>query len=177
MFRSLSLAIAAFASVASAQAQRIPDLTLAPGEAVTIQFDEAGAAGAPVRSPARWSSFDVEVARQMSGMTPPDAPQADAIPLDAITSGRPEPIPSNLIRVRLLSIAGRHAMLVVENGQGRALAYRARMTADGQTRSTDVCTVLPRLPGYEHWPHPVERIVLSDFRLIPWAPGRAPVCE
>ena len=44
-------------------------------------------------------------------------------------------------------------LLVVENGQGGALRYRARMTVRGETRHTDVCVVLPHLPSYEHWPH------------------------
>jgi len=162
---------------AAAAAQEIPNLSLAPGEAVTIQLDDGGRVGAPRREPATWSRFDLVAARQLAGMTPPDAPMREGIPIDAPAGGGPDPIPPNEVRLRLMSIAGRHALLVVENGQGRALAYRARMTVGGQARHTDVCIVLPGLPSYEHWPHPIERIDLSDFRFIPWAPGRAPTCQ
>ena len=79
--------------------------------------------------------------------------------------------------MKVLSIAGRHTVLVVENGLPRAIAYRARMTVDGRTHSTDVCVVMPGLPSYEHWPHPIERIELSDFRFVPWQPGQRPTCE
>jgi len=68
-------------------------------------------------------------------------------------------------------------LLVIENGQGRALRYRAGMTVNGQERHTDVCVVLPRLPSYEHWPHPIERLELSDFRFVPWVAGTPPTCE
>jgi hypothetical protein len=48
---------------------------------------------------------------------------------------------------------------------------------NGRRQHTDVCVVLPHLPSYEHWSFPIERLELSDFRFIPWAPGRMPTCE
>ena len=159
-----------------APAQEIPAISLAPGEAVTVRFDDGGRTGAPERGRAAWSRFDIVAARQLAGMTPPDAPVPEATPVGDVDGTRPDPIPPNEVRVRFLSIADRHALLVVENGQGQALAYRARMTVRGQTRPTDVCVVLPRLPSYEHWPHPIERLELTDFRFIVWAPGRMPTC-
>jgi hypothetical protein len=165
------------AASGSAQAQEIPALTLIPGEAVTVRFDDSDRAGPPEPGRAAWSRFDIVAARQLTGMTPPDAPMAQGLPISDLDGMRPEPIPANEVRVRLLSIADRHALLVVENGRNRALAYRARMTVNGQVRHTDVCVVLPRLPSYEHWPHRVERIELSDFRFVPWVPGRAPTCQ
>jgi hypothetical protein len=161
---------------APAAAQDIPAISLAPGEAVTVHFDDGGRVGAPVRGRAALSRYDIVAARQLAGMTPPDAPVAEAMPVGDVDGIGPDPIPAGEVRIRFMSIAGRHALLVVENGQGRALTYRARMTANGRTRSTDVCIVLPHLPSYEHWPHEIERLELSDFRFIPWAPGRAPTC-
>ena len=152
-------------------------MTLSPGDAVTIRFDDGGRTGEPERGRAAWSRFDLVVARQLAGMTPPDAPMTEGIPIQGSEGNRPDPIPADEVRLRLFSIADRHALLVVENGQGRALAYRARMTANGRTQPTDVCIVLPHLPSYEHWPHPVERIELSDFRFIPWPPGQMPTCH
>ena len=163
---------------AAAAAQEIPAVSLAPGEAVTVRFDDGGRVGAPQREPARWGRFDLVAARHLAGMTPPDAPMREGIPIAApADENSPDPIPPNEVRVRFLSIAGQHSLLVVENGQGRALAYRARMTVNGQARHTDVCIVLPRLPSYEHWAFPIERLELSDFRFVAWPPGRAPTCE
>ena len=169
--------LAAALLVASpAAAQNLPAISLTPGEAVTVRFDDGGRVGEPERGRAAWSRFDIVAARQLSGQTPPDAPVPVGEPLNAPDGTRPDPIPPNEVRLRFHVIADRHAMLVVENGQGRALSYRARMTVDGEARHTDVCIVLPHLPSYEHWPHPIERIELSDFRFISWIPGRAPTC-
>jgi hypothetical protein len=163
---------------AAAAAQDIPDISLAPGEAVTVRFDDGGRVGEPQRGRAGWNRFDIAAARQMAGMTPPDEPMREAMPAATPADGsRPDPIPPDEVRMRFLSVSGRHSLLVVENGQGRALAYRARMTVNGQRRHTDVCIVLPRLQSYEHWPHPIERLELSNFRFIAWAPGRNPTCE
>jgi hypothetical protein len=164
-------------AAAPAAAQDIPAMSLAPGEAVTVRFDDGGRVGAPERSRAAWSRFDLVAARQLAGMTPPDAPMTEGMPIASTGEAQPDPIPPNEVRVRALSIAGQHTLLVVENGQGRALAYRARMTVRGQAHPTDVCIVLPHLPSYEHWSFPIERLELSDFRFIPWTPGRAPTCE
>ena len=171
-----SLFLAALLVATPAAAQDIPEISLTPGEAVTVRFDDGGRVGDPERGRAVWSWFDVVAARQLSGQTPPDAPVPVGTPLNSADGTRPDPIPPNEVRLRFHAIAGRHAMLVVENGQGRALSYRARMTVRGQTRHTDVCIVLPHLASYEHWPHPIERIELSDFRFVPWIPGRAPTC-
>ena len=158
-------------------AQEIPPIQLSPGEAVSVRFDDGERVEQPVRSRAEWTRFDLYAARQLAGMTPPNAPMREGIPIHATDEAAPDPIPGDQVRIRLLAIGDRHALLVVENGRQRALAYRARMTVAGSTRHTDVCVVLPQQPSYEHWPHPVESIELSDFRFIPWAPGRAPTCE
>ncbi len=162
---------------AAAAAQDIPDISLAPGEAVTVRFDDGGRVGEPRRGPAAWSRFDLIAARHLAGVTPPDAPVPVGTPIGTTDGSGPDPIPPDEVRVRFLSIAGQHSLLVVENGQARALAFRARMTVGGQARHTDVCIVLPRLPSYEHWPHPIERLELSDFRFVPWTAGRAPTCQ
>ena len=160
-----------------AAAQEIPALSLAPGEAITLRFDDGGRVGPPRRSAAAWSRFDLVAARQLAGMAPIDVPQTEATPLNGPADLQPDPIPPDEVRLRMLSIDGRHTLFVVENGQGRALAYRAHMTVNGRRQHTDVCVVLPHLPSYEHWSFPIERLELSDFRFIPWAPGRMPTCE
>jgi hypothetical protein len=174
--KTFAILLGLFLFAAPAAAQDVPALTLAPGEAVTMHFDDGGRVGTPERAAATWSRFDIAAARQLAGMTPPDAPMPTGIPV-AAGDVQPDPIPADQVRVRVLSIAGQHTLLVVENGQSRALSYRARMTVRGRTQPTDVCIVLPHLPSYEHWAFPIERIELSDFRFVAWAPGRAPTCE
>jgi len=172
-----ALVAAAPQTVAAPSAQSVAPISLVPGEAVTLRFDDGDVAvGAPERGTAAWSRFDVVAARQLTGTTPPDAPVPVGTPMHS-DEASPDPIPSGEVHIRFLSIAGRHSMLVVENGQGRALRYRARMTVGGRTHATDVCVVLPHLPSYEHWPDPVQRLELSDFRFIPWTQGQAPTCE
>jgi hypothetical protein len=152
-------------------------VNLAAGEAVTIEFDDGGRTGEPRRSNAIWSTFDLYAARQLAGITPPDEPVPQGMPIHGPEEMRPEPIPGDQVRLRMLSIAGQHTLLVVENGRDRALAYRARMVVNGRESRTDVCVVLPNLPSYEHWAFPIERLHLYDFRFIPWPPGRNPTCE
>ncbi|HYD12822.1 MAG TPA: hypothetical protein VEC11_08235 [Allosphingosinicella sp.] len=164
-------------AAAPAAAQEIPALSLAPGEAITLRFDDGGRVGPPERGRAAWSRYDLFAARHLAGIAPPEAPETEGTLLPSTDEARPDPIPADVVRVRALSIDGRHTLLVVENGQGRALAYRARMTTDQGTHPTDVCVVLPRLPSYEHWAFPIHRLELYDFRFIPWAPGRRPTCE
>jgi hypothetical protein len=30
--------------------------------------------------------------------------------------------------------------------------------------------------GFEHWPHPVDRIEISDVHFVPWQPGDPVPC-
>ena len=176
--RWMALAAAMIVWTMPASAQSPAPVTLRPGEAVTIRYDDGGPVGAPERGRAEWTPFTVYAAQQLAGQTPPDAPQAYAQPIghesDAPDPERPAP---GQIRLRFLSIGGRHTLLVVENGLQRALAYRARMTSRGRTQPTDVCIVPPGVGGFEHWPHPIDTIELSDFRIVAWQPGQAPTCQ
>lgn len=172
-----ALILAALLAAAPALAQEIPTMSLEPGDAVVVRFDDGGRVGEPERRRAEWTPFDLYAARHLSGQTPPEAPVPVGEPFTAPEDIRREQIPAGEVRIRFFTIAGQHALLVVENGQGMALRYRARMTVRGAARHTDVCVVLAHLPSYEHWPHTIERIELSDFRFISWLPGRAPTCE
>lgn len=174
----MNILVALLVLPTAAAAQEIPTLTLTPGEAVTVRFDDGGQAGEPGRGPAEWSRFDRFAAQQLAGMTPPEEPLREGIPVTtAPEEPSPDPIPPSEVRFRFLALAGRHTILAVENGRERALTYRARITANGETRHTDVCVVLPRLPSYEHWAYAIDRIELSNFRFISWPDGRIPTCE
>jgi hypothetical protein len=163
---------------APATAQELPAITLVPGEAVTVRLEGGGRAGQLERGAAEWTPLAVYAARHFAGKTPPDAP----VPVATEHYESPEmppsepPVPGQL-RLRFFSIADQHTLLVIENGLQGPIAYRARMTIDGEARATDVCIVPTGVPGVEHWPHPIERIELTDFRYVSWRPGEPVPCQ
>jgi hypothetical protein len=81
-----------------------------------------------------------------------------------------------MIRVKFQSIAGRHSLLVIENGYDRAIVYRAWMTWARQTRPTDVCLVTPNQHGFEHGPFPIDRLEISEVRFVDWRQGDPQPC-
>jgi hypothetical protein len=174
----LALFVAAtIAAGAPAPAQDREPVTLAPEQAITLRLDESGATLArenPGR--AEWTPFDLAVARYLSGMAPPKGPApAMVLPGDAAMPPAPAVQPGRL-RLRFMSIAGQHSVLILENGYDRAIVFRARMTRGGETRPTDVCLVAPMRFGFEHWPDPLDRIEISDVHLVPWREGDPVPC-
>lgn len=170
MYRPIMLAAAIVAAAQPALAQEVG---LEPGEAAIVHV-EGGAP--PERGTAEWTPFDVAVARHLAGMTPPEAPVPDPSPLPGGLPA-PAPIREGVVRLRFLSIAGQHSLLIVENGHDRGLVYRARLTEGGRTRPTDVCLVAPMQRGFEHWPHPIERIEIAGLHLVAWRPGDPQPCR
>lgn len=170
MLRLAAFALTVAATAGPALAQPI---TLAPGEAIVLRI-EGGRA--EERGPAEWTTRDLAVAQHLSGLTPPKEPVGQASP---VPDGLPEgmPVREGVVRLRFLSIADSHSLLIVENGYGRALTYRARMTRNGQSHATDVCLVTPGNRGYEHWPHPIDRLQLNDLALVDWRPGDQQPCQ
>ncbi|MEI9852997.1 MAG: hypothetical protein WDN24_21525 [Sphingomonas sp.] len=68
-------------------------------------------------------------------------------------------------------------MLVIENGLGGALVYRALIEQGGRTGATDVCLVPPGKLGIEHWPFAIDSIQIHQMRLAAWKPGDPVTCE
>jgi hypothetical protein len=159
-----------------APAQQSADVALEPGQALTLAVDGKNGLRVVRRGPGEWTPHDLAAARHLVGQPIPDAPVPEASPLPGDPSRVP-PVARDQVNLRLMSIAGRHALLIVENGYPQALLYRARMTQDGRTRPTDVCVVLPANRSYEHWPHPIERIQLTDLLLVPWTENDVPTCQ
>ena len=154
-------------------AQTAPTISIVPGEAVTFTIGGDGAVNVSgERARADWRAYDVAAARQLSGMPIPDAPIPFGMPLQARGDvPPPPPIDPGRVRVKFLSIAGQHSLLVFENGYGRAIAYRARMARGERLTATDVCILIPRRHSFEHWPHPIDRLELYDFRFVDWNEG------
>jgi hypothetical protein len=177
MMRHFLLAAAMLAAAVPATAQDRLPVTLAPEEAIILRLDESGATFArenPGR--AEWTPFDLAVARHLAGVVPPKGP-APAMDLPADGSLPPAPaVQPDRLRLRFMSIAGQHSILILENGYGRGIVYRARITRGADTRPTDVCLVVPMRFGFEHWPYPLERIEISDVHLVPWRTGDPVPC-
>ena len=85
--------------------------------------------------------------------------------------------PGKLV-LRFVRTPGKDASLLsIQNGFDRALAYRATMVIGGKRVATDVCLVPPGKLANEYWPHPIDALDLSQFRLVPWVAGANVVCE
>ncbi|TMJ20232.1 MAG: hypothetical protein E6G92_10915 [Alphaproteobacteria bacterium] len=172
------IAATSFACYAPAFAQADSIVALTPGQSAVLTVAGKGEARVVQRGRGEWTPHDLAAARHLVGRPIPDAPVPEASPLpSAPASAPPPPVARDAVHLRFMSIAGRHSLLIVENGYGAALLYRARMTRDGQTRPTDVCVVLPSNRSYEHWPHPIDRLELTDFALVPWNEGDPATCE
>lgn len=61
--------------------------------------------------------------------------------------------------------AGGQMMLRTENGYARAFDYRARMFSGRRAANTSICTVLPRIMGFESWGDRIDRLELREPRL------------
>jgi len=154
---------------------RVP-VVLTPDESVTLRFDHRDADPALVeRTPATWTPFELAVARHLvagigvdSGSSATLREHEDLPPLPAIAPG--------LVRLRIFQIAGRQTVLFIENGEDRALVYRATMTRSGRDAPTDVCLVPAHNFANEHWPYPIDQLSLSDLRLVEWNGGDTVPC-
>jgi hypothetical protein len=155
-----------------ALAQSRASVTLQVGDAATFRLAPDGAATlAEQRGSAEWTAYDVAVARHLSGLPIPERAVPFASPLGRDVAPQEPPIEPDMVRVKFLSIAGQHSLLVIENGYDRAIAYRARMFRGDQARPTDVCFVIPHKHGFEHWSFVIDRLEISDMRFVPWREG------
>jgi hypothetical protein len=159
-----------------ALAQDRAPVILIPDTEMVLRFDDRDDRLISAdRAPAAWTIFEIAVARLMVAGTGMDS--GSSATLRSHDNMPPPPvITPGVVRIRFFQIAGRHSALFIENGSNRALVYRAIMTRDGRESPTDVCLVPARQRGNEHWPHPIERFALSDFRLVEWQGGATVPC-
>ena len=169
--------LAALLSAAPAAAQQSGSVRLAPGDAAVVRIT-AGTVSADVqRGAARWTPLDIAAARHLSGQAPIDVPATTPQDLPADQMPPPPPIVPGEIRMRLHDIAGQHTMLIIENGYDRALIFHARMTSGDRSTATDVCLVVPNNRSFEHWPHPIDRLELSQLVQVDWRQGDPVPCR
>jgi hypothetical protein len=89
-----------------------------------------------------------------------DVGALSAVPVDKVTPGRPA------ITVTFTNEDGLR-ILEVQNGYDKTLQYKARICIVKRKlcAPTSVIPVQAGLKGFEQWPDPIDRIVLSDFAL------------
>lgn len=84
----------------------------------------------------------------------------------------PESPAENTVRFTFVEVEGQGLILKVHSGYDRHFNYRAHMFRGEQSASTSVCTVMPRIPGFEMWPHPIDRLELSEPRFVEVSAGQ-----
>jgi hypothetical protein len=146
-----ALAVAAallFAGPASAgQSQVSADgrsLTLYPGERVVVRLEAGGKLSLVSAEPA--AATEAEPPKPGRASDDSKDPPAGAL---AFTLG----------------VVGGQTLLKIDSGLSQAMDYRARLRRDGAATDepSSVCTVLPLLASFEHWPYAVGQITLSRF--------------
>lgn len=172
-----AIAAAFLLGAAAAEAQPTDSLRLAPGDAAVVHIG-AGAVSADVQpGGARWTPLDIAAARHLSGQAPIDEPATAPTPMPGDQMPTPPPISPGEIRLRLHDVAGRHTLLIIENGYDRALIYHARMMTADRIATTDVCLVLPSNRSFEHWPEAISRLELDQFVQVDWREGDPVPCR
>jgi hypothetical protein len=175
MRTALFLAAAlAWAAPACAQSQ---ELALGAGETVIVRLNE-GAITEASRAPAQLSELDRRYAAEADRGEHNDAGGANAKPISS-ESDYPKAVPAapGTLRFTFAPTDGGGMLLSIANGYGSALVYRATMWVEGKAQPTDVCLVLPKRSGIEHWPHRIDRIVLSDLHFMLWMEGDPVSCS
>ena len=155
-------------------------IVLRAGETVQMTIDEGGQAAETARGSApAMSRFEAAAAWHLTNGAYRDAsgPNSAAVVPGELGIPEPPPVEDGQVSIKLFALGDAGTLLILENGYRGALQYRATIDTGGRSERTDVCQVLPSLYSFEHWPYAIERIALSDLRLVPWFEGQRPVCE
>jgi hypothetical protein len=77
--------------------------------------------------------------------------------------------PKDEVLVLELSSEDSSTMLVVQNGTPLIIKYGAKFQAPGRKEwyPTSICPVHAGISGIEQWPHAIQVMRLSDFRVLP----------
>ena len=151
--------------------------SLHPGETVTIRFDDGQPVIEATGQAAPITEYEAYAIWRAEAQDVP--PGASTVPPGFLSKGEgppnpPSPIDDRLrITMRLVPSdhpgAAEDSVLFLSNGYGSAVKYRAVMGAGTRSSPTDVCDVAPHLLGLEHWPYALDRLDLSDLRLVEWS--------
>jgi len=155
-------------------------VSVAAGESVVVRIAADGAVSVEGRGPAAaMSDYDRKAVAELVGTPLVEGDMKyPAQPLRA--GGKMPPVAAGTIRVTFRDLPGKSphdGVLTIENGYSKAFRYRALMRRGDKSAPTDVCLVLPNRRGYELWPFQIDRIDLSELRLVPWTPDDGVPCE
>jgi hypothetical protein len=158
---------------------------LEPNLRIVLRIDETGAVSFAPDGAADMAAIDRNALQAIGVIYDDPAKRAEAMGPNSVSLPNngvaAAPLAAGIIRISMFAVTERDGypgtLLVLENGYGQALRYRASMVRGRRSAPTDVCTVPPRLRGYEHWPYHIDRLDLTGFELVPYPEGTAPVCE
>jgi ABC-type amino acid transport substrate-binding protein len=176
------VALACSVLLAAAASAAPGSLFIKTGESIVVRVGADGAMSVESRAAApTLSGFEQSALAQMQAalaQVPPDAKTLPAMPILGPKDTKVPDIRPNSVRLTFRAVAGgSEAMLWIENGYDGAFRYRAVMHRGERSAPTDVCQVMPKKPGAEHWPFQIERLELSEARLEPWQDGQGIRCQ
>jgi hypothetical protein len=153
-------------------------VALQPNLRIVLRIGEAGEVSFAPDGATDMSAVDKDTLQDPAKLAEATGANSVVIPSKGVDA---PPLAGDEIRISMFAVTepdgSPGTLLVLENGYDRALRYRANMVRGHSSQPTDVCTVLPRLRGYEHWPYRIDRLDLTGFALVPYRQGSRPVCE
>jgi hypothetical protein len=175
-------ALAFFATSTDAVAEDEEGFPIPPGMALTMAVDDDASKPTMVTGIeiARLSDGDRAVAAQFTSGQHADAIGEKSVVIRDGNNDIPtmQPVAPDAAKLSLVHLPSpAHSLLIVENGYFEALTYRAQITVKGQKKPTDVCIVIPKKRGYEHWPYLIEEIEISKLSRSPWREGDPITCN
>jgi hypothetical protein len=169
-----SLAAAAFSAVMMASAAGAQALSLYPGKTINVRFGNDKAIVERVSPAEPMNKYETYLLLRAEGQMAP--PGAKVMPPQFATEGEgpagpPRPSGDELritmLRVPDADVRSREiTVLFFENGYGSALRYHAEMHSGDRSAVTDVCDVAPHTFGVEYWPYPLDKLDISDVKLV-----------
>jgi hypothetical protein len=154
-------------------------LSLHPDETVTLRFNNQKVVVERIDPAKPMDKFEIyAVWRAQNELVPPGA---KTVPPQFIANGEGPPNPpqpsGNELKVTMRSVPGlqpgsrENTVLMIENGYGSALRYRATMYSGSKSAVTDVCDAAPHRLALEHWPFPIDKLEIADLQLIDFKDG------
>jgi hypothetical protein len=154
-------------------------ISIHPGETITLQLQDHRAV-IVARGPAPpMSAFEAVMLRSVQSVqVPPGSGVQPAIPItrDEVDVA-PPPAASERVQLTYRLVPGvppgsvQHSFLVIRNGYPTSFRYRVAIHVKGRVTATDVCEVLPNVPGNEHWPYVIDQLDITAAWLEPTEPG------